>query len=187
MLIALLTAVMPSSAAAMDEQAAIVQIAYEHIGDKFRMGGNGPTKFDCSGFVWFVFNTASLGDRIGGRPRRARQFQKLFRERGLLTKDPAQTRVGDLAFYGNPAKHTGIVTGFSKNGTPLVTSALTIGVREIKYNHLSVKFDAFAHVGLGITPDPTPTPTPTSTPTPTPIGTPTPTPSATPTPRPMTT
>ena len=106
---------------------------------------------------------------IGGRPQRARQFQKLVRERGLLTKDPAQTRVGDLAFYGNPAKHTGIVTGFSKNGTPLVTSALTIGVREIKYNHLSVKFDAFAHVGLGIKPDPTPTP------------------SATPTPRPMTT
>jgi hypothetical protein len=179
---ALLVTVLPSSAKAVDEQAEIVQIAYAHIGAKFKLGANGPTKFDCSGFVWFTFNTAGLGDRIGGKPLRAKQFQKYFRERGLTFKDPKEARVGDLVFYGSPAKHSGIVTRIDNKGRPRVTSALTTGVRETKYNSLDVRFDSFARVGLGNSPDPTPSPTPT--PTPEPTATPEPTPTATPDPTP---
>lgn len=189
LVVVVLAALMPASAAAMDEQATIVEIAHQHIGDKFRLGADGPTRFDCSGFVWFVFNTAHLGDRIGGKPLRARQFQKLFRERGLLFKDPSQARIGDLAFYGNPAHHSAIVTGFDAKGRPRITSALTIGVRETRYNTLDVPFDSFAHVGLGLGPEPTPSPSPSAAPTasatptasPTPTAPPTQPPAATPT------
>ena len=177
--VALLTSVTVSPAAGMDEQAAIVAIAYAHIGDKFQLGASGPTKFDCSGFVWYTFKTAGLQDRIGGKPLRARDFQKYFRDRGLLTRDPKIARVGDLVFYGNPAKHSGIVTRIDNKGRPRITSALTIGVTETKYNTLDVPFDSFAKVGLGQTPDPTPTPTLTATPTPTPTPTPAPTPTPT--------
>lgn len=166
--VALLVGVLPSPAAAMDEQAAVVQIAYAHIGDKFRLGASGPNRFDCSGFVWYVFNTAGLADRIGGKPLRARGYQKLFRARGLLSKDPKTARVGDLVFYGNPAKHTGIVTRIDAKGRPHVTSALTTGVHETRYNSLSVRFDSFAHVGLNSGPSPTPTPSPSPSPSPTP-------------------
>src|SRR4051794_24892588 len=79
--ISFVTAVMPSSVAGMDEQSAVVQIAYAHIGDRFKIGASGPTRFDCSGFVWFTFKSAGLADRIGGKPVRARDFQKYFRER----------------------------------------------------------------------------------------------------------
>ena len=171
---------MPSSARAIDEQTEIVQIAYAHIGDKFRLGASGPTRFDCSGFVWFTFKTAGLQDMIGGKPLTAKQFQKYFRERGLLFKDPSQARIGDLAFYGNPAKHSAIVTRIDNKGRPRITSALTIGVTETKYNTLDVPFDSFAHVGVGLTVDPSPSPTPT----PTPSATPTASPSATQTPLP---
>jgi hypothetical protein len=171
--VVLLTAVLVSPAAAMDEQQTIVTIAYQHIGDRFRLGASGPTRFDCSGFVWFTFKTAGLEDRIGGKPVTARQFQKYFRDRGLLSSDPKTARVGDLVFYGNPAKHSGIVTRIDAKGRPHVTSALTTGVKETKYNTLDVRFDSFAHVGLGGTPDPTPSPTPTPTPSPTTSPTPT--------------
>jgi len=179
--VALLTAVAPSPAAAVDEQAEIVQIAYAHIGDRFQMGASGPTRFDCSGFLWFTFNTAGLADKIGGKPLTAKGFQKYFRERGLLFTDPGQARVGDLAFYGNPAKHSAIVTRIDNKGRPRITSALTIGVRETKYNTLDVPFDSFAHVGLGLEPTPTPPPAPTPSPTPSP----TPTPTQGPTPSPV--
>jgi hypothetical protein len=157
---------MPSSVAALDEQAEIVEIAYAHIGAKFKLGADGPKKFDCSGFLWFTFNTAGLGDRIGGKPRKAAGFQKYFRERGLLFTDPNQARVGDQAFYSNPAKHSAIVTRIDNKGRPRITSALTIGVRETKYNTLDVKFDSFARVGLGHAPDPSPSPAPSESPSP---------------------
>ena len=165
----------------MDEQAEIVQIAYAHIGDKFRLGANGPTKFDCSGFVWSrsrppAWRTGSAASRCA--PSSSRRY---FRERGLLFNDPSQARVGDLAFYGNPAKHSAIVTRIDNKGRPRITSALTIGVRETKYNTLDVKFDSFAHVGLGLDvaatdsdsrhrrhPDSTPRTAPTDAATPTP-------------------
>jgi hypothetical protein len=179
--VVMLTAVLPSPAAANDEQAEIVQIAYAHIGDHFRMGASGPTHFDCSGFLWYTFKTAGLQDRIGGKPLTARQFQKYFRDRGLLFRDPSLARVGDLAFYGNPAKHSAIVTRIDSKGKPRITSALTIGVRETKYNTLNVPFDSFAHVGLGLEPPPSPSPTPTTTPTVSPVPTSNPTPIPTPT------
>lgn len=164
--VALLIGLIPSAAAGMDEQATIVQIAYAHIGDKFRLGASGPTKFDCSGFLWFTFKTAGLQDRIGGKPLTAKQFQSYFRDRGLLFRDPSIARVGDLAFYGNPAKHSAIVTRIDNKGRPHITSALTIGVRETKYNTLDVPFDSFAHVGLGLEAPPTPTPAPSTVATP---------------------
>ncbi len=181
--VATLLAVMPSTAAAVDEQAEIVQIAYAHIGDRFQLGASGPTRFDCSGFLWFTFKTAGLQDKIGGKPFTAKQFQKYFRQRGLLFRDPSLARVGDLAFYGDPAKHSAIVTRIDNKGRPHITSALTIGVRETKYNTLDVPFDSFAHVGLGQSIDPPPTPTPspapTSSPSPTPASVPSPSPAPT--------
>jgi hypothetical protein len=184
--VALLIGVLPSPAAAGSEQDLIVSIAYAHIGDKFQLGASGPTKFDCSGFVWYVFNTAGLADKIGGKPLRARQFEALFRERGLLSKDWRTARVGDLVFYGNPAKHSGIVTRIDNQGKPRVTSALTIGVRETHYNTLDVPFYAFGHTGLDLEPPPSPTPTPKPTasppPTTSPSSSPNPTPSSEPTP-----
>ena len=162
--VALLASVLPSSAVGMDEQAEIVQIAYSHIGDKFRLGASGPTHFDCSGFLWYTFKTAGLEDRIGGKPLRAREFQSYFRSRGLLFRDPKLARVGDLAFYANPAKHSAIVTRIDSKGRPHITSALTIGVRETKYNSLDVPFDSFAHVGLGLEGSPTPSPSPSASP-----------------------
>lgn len=169
-----------SAAAAVDEGQLLVSIAHSAVGARFQIGAEGPTRFDCSGFVWWTFSNAELADRIGGKRMRAREFQSWFRARGRLKTSGA--KIGDVVFYGNPAKHSGIVTGFSRKGRPRVTSALTSGVQETWYNTLDVRFHSFGDVELGIRPDPTPEPTPTPTPTPTPSPTPEPTPVVTPAP-----
>ena len=180
-LLASATPVQASSVA--EEQSALVSIASSKIGSRFQLGAEGPTRFDCSGLVWYVFNTAGLPDRIGGTRRRAREFQRWFRERGLLST--GAPKVGDLIFYENPAKHTGLVTGFNKNGKPLITSALTNGVRQHRYDLFDVpRFHSYGRVTLGSGPDPTPPPTPSPSPTPSPTPTPDPSPTPPPTPSP---
>jgi len=187
------SAILPNAgAAAIDEQALVVSIAEAQIGKPFRLGLEGPTRFDCSGLVHFVFSQAGLLDRIGGRRFLAEEYYKWGRERGLLAQN--NPRVGDLVLWKNAwAKritHMGIYVGDNAKGKPLAISALTVGVMRHKVNTISVPFFSYIHVGLGMTPDPSPTPTsvpPSPTPTPTPTPTATPTLAATPTPEPAAT
>jgi cell wall-associated NlpC family hydrolase len=163
---AFLVAATPGASLAVDQQQLVVSAAQAKIGAKFQLGAEGPTRFDCSGLVWWSFSTTGLADYIGGKRMRAREYQSWFRARGLLKTSASAARVGDLVFYANPAKHTGIVIGF-KNGRPRVVSALTSGVAVTYYNTLNVPFHSFGSVGLGVIPSPTPTPTPRPSPTPT--------------------
>jgi hypothetical protein len=180
---ALLIAVTPGqAAAAIDEPALIVAVAQTTMNARFQIGSEGPTRFDCSGLVWYVYRTAGLADRLGGQRLRAREYQRWFRQRGLLNN--REPRIGDLVFYGSPARHVGIVTRFNTRGKTFVTSALTIGVTEHRFDSLSIRFHSFGHVGLKVVADPPPTPTPTPSPTPTPTPTPSPSPEPTPTPTP---
>jgi peptidoglycan DL-endopeptidase CwlO len=169
---ALLIASAPAPAAAADQRDLIVATSQSVIGARFKIGAEGPTRFDCSGLLWWTYSSTGLGDKIGGKRMRAREYQKWFRTRGLLKTDPKTARIGDLVFYGSPAKHSGIVTGFDKKGRPRVTSALTSGVATTRHNTLTVRFHSFGHVGLGVVTDPTPDPTPAPAPTPMPTESP---------------
>jgi cell wall-associated NlpC family hydrolase len=165
LMVTLIVATVPgTAAAAVDEREKVASFALSAVGSKFRIGSEGPRTFDCSGLVWWSFNSAGLGDRIGSKRMRAREYQRWFRARGLLiTRNP---QVGDLVFYANPARHTGIVTSIDKRGRARVTSALTSGVATTRYNSLNVPVHSFGRVSLGVIPDPDPTPTPTPSPTP---------------------
>ena len=161
----------------------------------FKLGMEGPTKFDCSGLVYYVFTNAGLIDRIGGKRMVAGDYYKWGQQRGLLAK--TGPRVGDLALWGLPGKggikHMGIYVGDNNGGKPMAISALTIGVTRHKVLTISVPFFSYVHIGLGVVtdppPPPTPTPTTTATPTtapptrpPSPLGpSPSPDPSAIPT------
>ncbi|MGI8929140.1 MAG: NlpC/P60 family protein [Candidatus Limnocylindrales bacterium] len=100
------TAMLPNAAsAAVDEPALVVSIAEAQIGRSFRLGMEGPTRFDCSGLIYYVFSQAGLLDRIGGMRFTAREYYKWARELGLLAKtDP---RVGDLSrhLFRRPSRH----------------------------------------------------------------------------------
>ncbi len=171
---ALLIASVPGSTLAADEPTLITSTAYAELGDPYRLGAEGPNRYDCSGFVWWTYSSAGLGDRIGGKRMRAREYQSWFRQRSQLFTDPKQVEIGDLAFWGSPAVHIGIVTRIvHAQRRPLVrvfvTGATTDkGVAEVRLDRLQTTraFAGFANVGLANVPDPTPTPeqTPTASP-----------------------
>ncbi len=166
----------PAGAAVVDEQALIVSAAQQQLGKPFRLGSNGPTRFDCSGLVYYVYAQAGLQDRIGGKRYVADEFYRWGRDRGLVSTD--NPRVGDLVLWkphsAAKIKHMGIYIGevvkikgtVKANGkkimknkvTPIAISALTSGVARHKMNTISMPFFAYVHIGLGLRDDnPTPT------------------------------
>ena len=161
---ALLIASVPGSTLAADEPTLITSAAYAEFGDPYRLGAEGPDRYDCSGFVWWTYSSVGLGDRIGGKRMRAREYQSWFRQRSQLFSDPKRVEVGDLAFWGSPAVHIGIVTRIvHAERRPLVrifvTGATTDkGVAEVRHDrlHTTRAFSGFADVGLANVPDPTP-------------------------------
>ena len=183
LLLCLAAVVLPGAAVAGDaQQALLVSIAEAQIGKKFRMGAEGPSQFDCSGLVYYVYKQAGLFDRFGTKRIQARHYYAWGKERGLLsTTNP---EVGDLILWTEQGKivHMGMFVGYDARGRELAISALTTGVNRHKIHTISVKFLTYVHTGIGAQPDPGETPTPTATPTATPTDTPTPAPTPTPTP-----
>jgi cell wall-associated NlpC family hydrolase len=72
----------------------------ERLGTPYRMGSEGPTRYDCSGFVWSVFNSAGIGFERGS----ARTFWSQFEP----VEDAEKYKFGTLVFF-NGLRHVGIV------------------------------------------------------------------------------
>ena len=73
-------------------------------GTPYRLGGNDPTGFDCSGFVRYVF--AQFGQQL------PREVQAQFKAGRAIARD--EIRAGDLVFFETVSKgasHVGIALG----------------------------------------------------------------------------
>lgn len=89
----------------------MISIAKKYIGKPYVLGGNGPSKFDCSGFTKFVMN--QMGVNI---PRTANSQSQ---QSSWLKVSKSQLKAGDLVFFdtrnGNPTiGHVGIYLGGGK-------------------------------------------------------------------------
>ncbi len=68
---------------------------------------------------------------------RAREYQTWMRQHNALFSDKTKAQVGDLAFWGTPAVHIGIVTKVThpkpnKLNIFVTGATTTLGVREIR-------------------------------------------------------
>jgi cell wall-associated NlpC family hydrolase len=87
----------------------VVRFAQKYKGSRYKLGGESPKGFDCSGFTWYVYNKAAgmeIGRVVKDQWKRGKSVS-----RGDL-KD------GDLVFFKNTAEkglsHVGISLGGSK-------------------------------------------------------------------------
>jgi cell wall-associated NlpC family hydrolase len=137
---------LPNSApaAAGSEFGAMENVARAQVGDPFRLGTEGPHRFDCSGLVYFAFNKAGLLDRVGGKRRLARGYLQWFRDRGLASR--TNPRPGDLVVWGR-GKHIGIYLGDGK-AISAVVNPWGVKVHPVK-GWLNMRFTTYLHVGLG--------------------------------------
>ena len=72
----------------------------ERLGTPYRLGAEGPSRYDCSGFVWSVFQSAGIDFERGS----ARTFWSRFDPAG----DEEKYKFGTLVFF-NGLRHVGIV------------------------------------------------------------------------------
>jgi cell wall-associated NlpC family hydrolase len=89
-----------------EQREAIVALAREQLGKRYRLGGSSPAGgFDCSGLVKFI--AASLGLDV---PRTAQQQARVGLE---VVRDPGFLRPGDLLTFGvrDQVTHVGIYIG----------------------------------------------------------------------------
>lgn len=115
----------------------MIAAARQYLGVPYRVGGAGPSLFDCSGLVFRAFSDAGLADRIGGARLRAAGYMRWFAAHGLMTSDESQAQRGDLVVYNN-GSHIGIYLGDGR-----VLSALTSGVTAHSLHALSLPVTGF--------------------------------------------
>jgi cell wall-associated NlpC family hydrolase len=109
--------------------AAILAEASRHLGARYVWGGAGPSTFDCSGFIHWVFSNA-LSDWTHGRTT----AQGYFNMSTPVSQENA--RPGDLVFFhsthsGAFITHVGIYVG---NGQMIHTGGNPAGVEFVSIN-----------------------------------------------------
>jgi cell wall-associated NlpC family hydrolase len=121
----------------------IVQIAENEVGHKWAFKATGPTRFDCSGLVTYVFREAGLLDLVGGKRRTVRGFHAWFKRHGRANmKAP---KVGDLVVWGRN-RHVGIYVG---NGRAVSALYNPYGVTDHKLSFITnMRVTAYLHVKL---------------------------------------
>ncbi|XKE69228.1 C40 family peptidase [Jeotgalibacillus malaysiensis] len=82
----------------------MIQEAQSHLGTPYVWGGSVPGGFDCSGFIYYVYNKAGFSTaRTNAEGQHARSYEV------------SNPQVGDLVFFGNTYKkgisHVGIYLG----------------------------------------------------------------------------
>ncbi|MCC5803196.1 C40 family peptidase [Rossellomorea vietnamensis] len=108
----------------------VVDIAKKYVGTPYAWGGTSPSGFDCSGFIYYVFNQA--GQSI------ARTNTEGYYSKSSFVSSP---KAGDLVFFENTYKagisHMGIYVG---NGEFIHASDSGVVVSKLSNTYWNPKF-----------------------------------------------
>src|SRR3546814_7013794 len=104
-----LAAVLVGTSAGTAEAASLssraLKVAAAQKNDRYQWGAEGPSRFDCSGLVWYSYKRSgkTLPRTAQGQYNKSRKVS------------PRNRRVGDLVFIGRSSRgiyHVGIYAGF---------------------------------------------------------------------------
>jgi cell wall-associated NlpC family hydrolase len=126
------------------ELSRIVDVAKAQIHDPWKHFAKGPDKFDCVGYVWFVYNQNGLKDKIGGY-RGVGGYFKWFKDRGLVTTDMTKANPGDLIVWGRN-EHIGMYLGDGMAISALINPYGVSIHKVVGYIHMRVK--GFLHTDI---------------------------------------
>lgn len=112
----------------------VIAYAAQYLGTPYKFGGQGPSGFDCSGFVKYVFNRFNINLN--------RTAADQYKHGIPVPKDELQ--VGDLVFFASKKTidHVGIYSG---NGNFIHSSSPSSG--GVIYSSLSENYYAKSYVG----------------------------------------
>jgi cell wall-associated NlpC family hydrolase len=139
----ILSVVAPVAAAApTTEYEKVFATAKAQLGDKWEYRARGPSRFDCSGLMFYAFDQNGLKLKIGGY-RSVGGYYRWFKEQGKVSKTNPQ--LGDLVVWGDN-QHIGMYIG---DGMAISTLTTRHGVTiHPVRGYLGVPFKAFLHVDI---------------------------------------
>ena len=133
----------PAAAGNRTEAQRIISIARAQVGDRYSFAASGPNRFDCSGFVTYVFRQAGLLNRIGSKRRTVASYYDWFARRGQASK--TNRKPGDLIVWGRD-HHIGIYIGDGMAVSALI-NPYGVKVHPVT-GYLGMKVKAYLHVKL---------------------------------------
>ncbi len=93
-----------NSASSTSSYSDVVNYARTHIGKPYQWGGDGPSRFDCSGLTSYVYDQAGIDiPRTANSQRQSMEYIPSYR-----------ARQGDLVFFHSSSGrvyHTGVLSG----------------------------------------------------------------------------
>jgi cell wall-associated NlpC family hydrolase len=133
-----------AATAPQTEAQKLLSVARNQLGDRYSWAATGPSSFDCSGLVYFVFKQAGLLDRIGGTRRTVAGYHNWFNNHGTVTRSITTAKPGDVLIWGSN-KHMGIYAG---NGYAISALVNPWGVTLHRIGWINLRLTAVLHVKL---------------------------------------
>ena len=119
----------------------VVQTALQYLGASYRLGTNGPTVFDCSGFTSYVYGKQNVSIL---RTSRSQYTQ------GTPIARISDLKKGDLVFFGGRGNarsvgHVGIVKDVDPSGTNF--SFVHASIKGVKVSNSSEAYYSRRYIG----------------------------------------
>lgn len=111
----------PMDAVAEEKANYLIAKASEYIGIRYRSGGTDPKGFDCSGFMFFMFNHIEMK-----LPHSSQEQATLG-----VRIDPSQAQKGDLIFFKTTRRgigHVGMITEINGDEIKFIHSSTNSGI-----------------------------------------------------------
>lgn len=118
----------------------VIAEAFRKIGSPYVLGTEGPTRFDCSGLMYWIFKETGNEALIGFTRRKAAGYARWFADRGKFSRSLSSAERGDLICYsenGDRVSHIGIYLG---DGTVISALVPPFGVKRHGVTNINVPF-----------------------------------------------
>jgi len=99
-----------------NEEPKIITDAKKYIGAPYVYGQQGPSSFDCSGFVRYMLAQHGIIKNVSDTSKIGRTADAIYKSSNVKKKKLSDLKAGDLVFFGGSKKsHIGLVSKVDEN------------------------------------------------------------------------
>ncbi|MGN0672628.1 MAG: C40 family peptidase [Anaerovoracaceae bacterium] len=115
----------------------IMALAKSKLGCPYSAGAAGPNAFDCSGFVWYVYNKTDAGKISFSRSSAQGEYSQI--KKYSIGKNKSDAQIGDIIFFSASGSTSGInhVGIYAGGGRVIHAGSYRTGISYCSFSALS--------------------------------------------------